>query len=312
MTEQANRIDWLERQLAQVDSFVKRDKQRLQEAPGKTSIRLSLDSWLTHQEELKQELRQAKEALQHEVVEMRLFGRRMDGSIPLRLLSGITGKLNAALAHAAYHLRHGQPPGKHRLANLQEEIDLRLSGLAFGSTRLVFAGNISPDMTGESPLEGALEQIFDVLAAPSQEKTRELVAVIGVPATKALCELLGMLEKQSIGAEITWPAPNAKVYKWGGNLSEVRSAHLRLSAVDKIEPTPITLIGHITQLRETGAFYIRGEGQQQYKISYSKQQYPHVQQYTLGLKVEVKAMCYLVRDPLTDVESATYKLITED
>lgn len=310
MAEQANRIDWLERQLAQVKGFIAADRARLLIEPDKFSTQLSLESWQTHQEELQQELRQAKALLQHEVVELRLMGRRMDGSIPLRLLARVAEKLNNVLAHAAFHLRHGQGPKRGGLEVLFAEMDMRLSGLAQGSTRLVFAGNITPDLTGDSAMGGALEQIFSVLQTQDPEKIRELVTVIGVPATKALSELLGTLEKQDIGAELTWPAPNATVYRWGGSLDEVRYAHLKLSPLKRIKPEEVSLKGRITQLKDSGAFYIRDLDGKSIKISYNAQQYQHVQQFTLGMDVDLKAMRYVERDPLTDHEQATYKLIT--
>lgn len=311
MTEQANRIDWLERQLAEVREFVARDQQRLQEQPNKFSIKLSLDSWQTHQEELRQELRQAKALLRHEVVELRLLGLRMDGSIPLRLLTKVADKFNSILAHAAYHLRHGQGPKKRGLDPLYDEMDMRLSGLAFGSTRLVFAGNIAPDLTGESAMGGALEKIFSVLETQDPSQIRELVTVIGVPATKALSELLGALEQQELGAELTWPAPNATLYRWGGSLADVRHAHERLSPLEKIHPEEVVLSGLIAQLKDSGAFYIRDEDNRQIKISYNAPQYEHVQQYTLGMTVSIRAMRYVERDPLSEQERATYKLVTE-
>lgn len=312
MTEQANRIDWLERQLAQVNRFIQRDSLRLQETPGKFSVELALDSWKSHQEELRQDLRQAKAALQHEVVELRLMGRRMDGSIPLKLLAKVADRFNSAIAHAAYHLRHGRPPSKGIPEDTSAEIDLRLSGLAFGSTRLVFAGNIAPDTTGDSLMEGALEQIFDVLSSPSPEKIRELVTAIGAPAAKALSDLLGTLEKQEIGAELTWPAPNAKLYHWGGSLDAVKSAHSRLSVVQVDKPIQVSVEGRVSQLNETGAIYVRMDDGSKIKINYNRQQYLHVQKLTLGMIVSLKAMRHTKRDEIAGKDFSTFNLITDD
>lgn len=312
MTEQANRIDWLERQLAQVKTFIARDLSRYRETP-KPSVRLSLESWKAHEEDLQQELRIAKEAWQNEVIELRLLGMRMDGSIPISLLSKVSDKLNKALSYAAYHLLHGRAPSNGIPDRLAHDLDLRLSGLAHGSTRLLFAGNISPDAAGESILEGALEQIFDVLQAPTQDKIRDLVTVIGVPATKALSEMLAELGRRNIGAELTWPAPNAKVYQWGGNLEAVRTTHKRLSTFEDIKPVEVQLEGRITDLKESGALYIRSDSdKRKYKIAYNRQQYVHVQQYRLGMHVEVLAMMYSRLDPLTGNEISTYKLVTKD
>ena len=44
MTEQANRIDWLERQLAQVASLITEDEKRLAAEPNRFSLQVSLRS----------------------------------------------------------------------------------------------------------------------------------------------------------------------------------------------------------------------------------------------------------------------------
>lgn len=311
MTEQANRIDWLERQLAQVNQFIERDTRALEASPGKYSLQIALNSWRSHQEELHQELRQAKASLQLEVVQLRLVGMRMDGSIPLKLLSKLSDSFNRALSYAAYHLRHGSNPKKGIPESLAKELDLRLSDLAFGSTRLVFAGNVSPDMTGESIMEGALEQIFDVLKAPSHDRIRELVAVIGVPATKALSDMLGVLEASQIGAELSWPAPNSKVYQWGGTLDAVRVTHERLSAHQDIKPEPTTLFGVVSDLKENGTIYVRN-GDSKQKVTYNRQQFPEIQKLRLGMPISIKVMKYVRYVALEDREIITYKMITDD
>ncbi|PZQ37623.1 MAG: hypothetical protein DI560_20515 [Pseudomonas putida] len=311
MTEQANRIDWLERQLAQVASLITEDEKRLAAEPNRFSLQVSLRSWKAHQEDLRQELRQAKAALQNEVIQLRLSGRRMDGSIPLKLLSKVSYGVNRALSYAAYHLRHGRDPGRGIPETLAQELDLRLSGLALGSTRLVFAGNVAPDMAGDSILEGALEQIFEVLKEPSEDRIRDLVETIGISATKALSDMLGELEAQELSAELLWPAPNAKVYRWGGSLEAVRLAHKKLSKHEIREPEPVSLFGEVADLKENGALYIRS-GNSKLKISYNRQQYHHIQKYTLGMPVSLKVLKHVRFEPLSDREIVTYKLVTED
>lgn len=312
MIEQTNRIAWLEGQLSQVRSFLERDRILLQQDPGDFAVELSLGSWESRQEDLLQELRQARSALQREIVELRLMGMRMDGSIPLKLLSKLSDKFNSALAHAAFHLRFGRSPKKGVPEDLAQEMDLRLAGLSYGSTRLVFAGNVAPDTTGESAMGGALEQIFEVLQDPSEDKFRELVAAIGVPATRALSELLSELEKRAIGAELTWPAPNATIHKWGGSLEAVRVASERLSSVEKFAPTPVEISGEVSGVKDTGAIHVRPATGKPIKVSYNKQQYGYAQTLRLGLKVKIKAMKYTRLDPISGQEYSSYKLISED
>jgi hypothetical protein len=123
---------------------------------------------------------------------------------------------------------------------------------------------------------------------------------------------MSTLEKQEIGAQLTWPAPNAQVFQWGGNLEAVRCARRKLSAVQAIKPEPVTLTGHVAVLNESGAIYIRSQGDRRIKIAYNKQQYEHVRQYRMGEKVELRAMRYVEIDELTGDELATFKLITDD
>lgn len=56
MTQQANRGEWLERQLAEVAGFIERDTQRLAASPDNRSLQISLRSWQNHHEELSAEL----------------------------------------------------------------------------------------------------------------------------------------------------------------------------------------------------------------------------------------------------------------
>lgn len=72
MTEQANRIDWLERQLAQVRELAAVDEQRVRSNGEDFAARLALNSWQNRIEDIQQELRQEKALLQHEVVQLRL------------------------------------------------------------------------------------------------------------------------------------------------------------------------------------------------------------------------------------------------
>lgn len=311
MVEQANRIDWLERQLAQVREFIARDSAVMQKEPEDFATELSLSSWRSQYEDLLQELRQEKAALQKEVVLLRLFGQRMDGSIPLRLLSKLAERFNAALAHAAYHLRYGTSPSRAIPEDLYEEIDLRLSGLATGSTRLYFAGNIAPDVTGETPLEEALEQIFEVLTTPSPDALRDLTGSIGVKAVRELSSLMEALEKQQIGAELTWPSPRSRVYTWGGSLQHVRTAHERLTAVTELKPEPTTIFGSISVLNESGGITIKSKENGKIKVSYSRQQYDFVKQFTLGQEVRLKVMKYTKIDNVSEREIASYRLVVD-
>jgi len=311
MTEQEKRIEWLERQLAQVRAFIDRDKLRLENSPGDRAYKLSLSSWESHRDELLQDLRVAQESLRREVIQLRITGWRLDGSIPLRLLTIIASRFNSVLGFAAYHLRYGSDPKRGIPDEVYDELDVRLSGLAHGSTRLLFAGSTAPDVTGEAVLEAALLHIFGILNDSTSEEMQELISHIGIRATRELCDLLKELEKRNIGAELTWPYGYTREIKWGGSLSSVRSALQKLSIISKIKPEKIILCGTVSVLNESGSIILRSAEGDRIKVEYNRQQYEHVQKYTLGMAVSLPALKYTIRDEVLGKEKSTFKLITE-
>lgn len=60
MDQYQKRLAWLERQLAEVASFIERDTKLLSEAPGRRSLQVALTSWQDHHRELTSELHALK------------------------------------------------------------------------------------------------------------------------------------------------------------------------------------------------------------------------------------------------------------
>lgn len=56
MDQYQKRLDWLERQLAEVAAFIERDTQLLSESPDSRSLQVALRSWQDHHKELSSEL----------------------------------------------------------------------------------------------------------------------------------------------------------------------------------------------------------------------------------------------------------------
>lgn len=57
-TKHAN-IAWLKQRLRDVQAFIRRDREEL-EKTGKMSTRISLDSWLSHERELQERLKEVR------------------------------------------------------------------------------------------------------------------------------------------------------------------------------------------------------------------------------------------------------------
>lgn len=311
MIEVASRVEWLERNIAQAREFLARDRAHLTDSPDDFAAKLSARSWETHMEEMQQELRQTKEAMRRELVEVRLFGAQVDnGSIPLRLLSRISHHINTIIGSAAHHIRHGVNPARGVSDELANELDLRLSGLAFGSSRLLISGNIAPDTTGESLLDISLERLFDVINSTTSNEIHDLVPVIGTKAFREIDELLGAFESQNIGASMRWSAPNEREHSWGGSLQAVRTTRARLAQISQREPEPEQLSGTVRSLSDTGRIAVQLVGEPKLvRIRFPKALYNDVQQLTLGATVTLNTIKHSFIDELTGEEVVRYVLI---
>jgi hypothetical protein len=310
MRETTNTIAWLEGKITQAHGFLERDRARLHEMPDDFAAQLSARSWETHVADLQQDLRQRKEALRRELVEIRLFGTQVDnGSIPLRLLGKIAQHVNALVGAAAYHIRYGVNPARGIDEGMANELDLRLSGLAFGSSRLLVSGNISPDTTGESLLDTSLQQVFNLINAETLEQMHELVPVIGTRAVKETDALLSALEGHYVGASMTWSAPNDREYQWGGTLQAVRTTRERLAQVSQRDPESVVLRGTVRALTDTGRIAIKvADEPRLVRVRYPSDLYTAVQQMTLGAFVELSAMKHSFVDELTGEQQSRYVL----
>lgn len=306
----ANGIARLECRIREASVLVGRAEREMAEHPDSLSRRLSHRSIVNHVAELQDELRISKEQLQHELIDLRLFAGGLRGSLPLQLAGRVAAHIDRALSFAAYHIRFGVEPAKSVTREIRDELDLRLTGLATGSTHLLVSGRISPDFAGESLLGQVLPRIFDILSDGDTDQLRDLITIIGARATSELERLLGVLEGEQVGAELTWAAPNAQHYRWGGSLEAVRRSRERLAVVTELKPEVVTFSGYVSTLSDRGAMQLRPSGTSPtVKIRYGTDQYQAVQQLHLGMLVTVRATKFAFRDEVTGEERAKYSLV---
>ncbi|CAN0594592.1 unnamed protein product, partial [Laminaria digitata] len=157
----------------------------------------------------------AKRERAHELVGVRLRGRRLDdGTIPLRSLMKFIPHINSLLEKAAWKTWASVSSGARVTDVFVKQLDLRLAAIESGSTKLVILGNTAPDLTGESALESALNAVFRLLNAPNESFTDQLHDV-GVDGARSLLSFLGAVESE--GAYVEWSWLSAKEqHFWDG------------------------------------------------------------------------------------------------
>lgn len=196
---------------------------------------------------LERELSAAKAERAHELFGLKLHTPQFSpGTISLRVLAKLAPLINEAIERTAW--REWDVHGESSAIDdsFRRLINLRLAGINAGSTELVFMGNISPDLTGESALESGLRNLFGVLGASNEDITY-MVNGIGENATKSLMQLMKTLESENIGAEFTWDAPGKRFF-WDGRPDQITRVRALLEEFGEAKTAQLRIRGVISAL----------------------------------------------------------------
>ena len=227
----------LERELQNVRQMVKQNEEAYAASDNPEVEQLFLASTRKLQTELESRLRVAKSERAYEVLRLRLDrGESSRGTIRLRTLLKLVEPLNTLLEQSAWRIWDKPGNVSHIPDTFIREVNLRLAGVETGSTQLVIMGNTTPDLTGESALELALRNIFELLNSESYDFV-DNVHAIGMPASKSLARFMSSLEREEYAIDFQWTAPD-RVLHWEGNPERITNIRSRLDDIG--EPTVTT------------------------------------------------------------------------
>lgn len=222
---------------------------------------------------LEKELQDAKSNRAYELFGLKLHSPMFSpGTIPLRTLVRLVPLLNNALEQTAWREWDIKGDAVNIDDKFRRLINLRLAGMQEGSTELVFLGNVSPDLTGESALENGLRNFFDVLSA-SNEQFVDMVNGIGNNATKSVVQLMKAFEAENLAAEFSWNAPENE-YHWDGRPDEITRIRALLEEIGDPKTDTFTVIGVVSTLTRQRVQIETDNGQKinvRYHRSFSEQ-----------------------------------------
>lgn len=190
-------------------AFVQRDVDSLAQHKGRSFaddiLYRSLDSHLS-------DLRAEQLAIENkhplqDIMELRLKGVLVDlGSIPLEILSIISGNL-AALVQKAVH-RIGSGKDSRRVPNdVKNSLNLRLADLGPGSTKLGVTFSTGACELVETVSSQAVKEIFSLLEAADEETFMAKISEIGSNSTINLKNIIDECERNSLNFDLTWIGP---------------------------------------------------------------------------------------------------------
>jgi len=311
MAEVINRIAWLEKQISQVNEFIKKDTASCEDSGRiSNSNKLSLQSHESLLSSYQAELRQERELLRKEVLNFRLIGDSVNkGTLPLGMLAKLADSLNKTIHHAAYFIRHGTNPMKGLNQETVDQVDLRLSGLLLGSCNLQITGNVADDLAEDSLLGDAYQRIFSILSEETKVSFAEIAPTIGNKAVHSLDKLLGDIQSGNVALELKWDAPNGKEFRWGGSQQAIIDARLKLEKIKTLDPVTMDITGAITDLSDKGFLKImESESPKPIKIEFTDDLAGSVELLTLKDIVNANVTRRSTLDEVTGEEKHTYHL----
>ena len=131
---------------------------------GSFAHELAATSLSSHIEDLRQLSLSLSEAPEIELLDLRLIANNLkDGSMPLKLLTGLCNELRTTVGFAAIRLIKGGLGRKRIPKYVNDELDLRLAGIQQGSSRLLITASANRDLLDDGLNKNTLERIFSVL-----------------------------------------------------------------------------------------------------------------------------------------------------
>lgn len=220
-----------------------------------------------------------------ELVDLRLIGPRANGSISLDWFVAAMAPLSKAWKLAAHRLRYGHDASRGVGADVVSALNLKLAGLAYGSTRIFVTGNSMPDMTGESLLQATLTQTFRLLNS-QHDDFYDAVDAVGGKSAHQLSEFMKSLDDAGLAAQFTWQSPKGRQY-WEGRPDEITRIRALLDTLREPERYEEVIQGRVAGITDTGRLDLRTD-EGKVSIRFPLKLTEQVQRLTITSVTEVK------------------------
>lgn len=192
-----------------------------------------------------------------QLVDLRLIGPRATGSISLDWFLKAMEPLSKAWKFSAYRLRNGVEAHKKIGSEISNAMNLKLAGIATGSTRILVTGNAMPDLSGENLFRATFTQTFRLLNSKNDD-FYDAVDAIGGKAAHQISEFMKALDSGGFAAEFTWKTPS-EIFKWDGRPDEIARIRYLLDAIKEPEEYEETISGRVAGIADTGKLELRTE-----------------------------------------------------
>ncbi|MFA9218775.1 MAG: hypothetical protein ACEQSK_16955 [Sphingomonadaceae bacterium] len=247
-------LEFLKRHAHELSQVAAETHTRAHQHPENRWLAIAADNQRQAASDALQTLALASAKEDGELLDLRFMGPRAHGSIALDTFVKILDPLSKAWKAGAHRIRYGLNVGRVD-RNIADILNLKLAGIAAGSTRILVTGNATPDLTGDSLLQSTLQQTFRLLTA-NNDDFYDAVDAVGAKAAhhfgNAMREILGA----GMSAEFTWHAPTQQ-HRWHGSSDEISRIRQLLAAVSAPANYAENISGSVAGITDIGKLELR-------------------------------------------------------
>ncbi|MEF3080576.1 hypothetical protein [Winogradskyella poriferorum] len=244
-------IEYLQSQIEELIPLLKSN-------PNDFAIKLQIENYKSEISNLQKSLHDANLKRNKEIIALRLKGNiARSGTFPLESVGGITNSFSNALYKTSQFLQYGKKGGKKIESILKNSLDIRLEGMASGSTIFYVSAKTSPDIFGKSIIQDSLENTFELFASNNETELMENIEKVGVKSSKYFSNFLDELVKDDLEIELTWESPDYETREWIGDKDKILMFTNTFKSIEISEPETISFQAELITLSLKNKIEIR-------------------------------------------------------
>lgn len=260
--------------------------------------------------ELRSNLAFEKQKREKEIIDIRLKGKVAQvGKLPLHLLGEFAKSLSDCIIESSRKYQYGNKAGAKIVDTIKNTIDLRFDRLVPGSTHILVTGNSSPDLFGNSMIENALINTFELLNVHNDSELMDKSEKYGGAGIKKLNKILSLSISNHLEFDLEWSSPNSKVYKWEGNFDKIKQLNSSISKIETIIPEEIEISGTLVMQSLKGQLEIEDNEHKLFKVSFPMLFLAKIKEYKIGENFSAVISKNTLKNSVTKEEKTSFELI---
>lgn len=279
-------------------------------AAGSFAHSLSSISMEEHITELKQLQLQSELEYRDELIDLRFIAPFLStGAMPLKLVSQLSDYFRKMVGYAALRLSEGGIKKKNITQELESALDLRLTGIMPGSSRLLVSSKAERDLFDDGLSKNALERIFRVLnTCGAGDEFIEFITELGPPSARKMREFLDLIRSLDVETELTWKYSGSVMQRWEGSRSNIENLSSALAVTEIQEIEEVTLVGTIELLSKREKIDLRTSPVESIRILFPRSMLLEVEKLHLNQRVTLVCSVTETENPMTGESSIFYEL----